>query len=288
LVGFFPKDEAAMNSSLYDKSPNMKNHCIVILIVLASFLVGCKAREPKSRVAQEIAIDAKEKPLLFPSRTLKAPIIAAALAGDLRQIRSLVESGVDVNLKDPDGLTALMAATMTRKIDVVEFLLKNGAHVKGVNFLGGTALIDLMNYGMYSDRENSQTEAIKKWHPIMKLMIENGADINEKNKLDESPLLIAVRYRDLESVRIFIKNGADVNAKDELGNTALHLTLYEGSHNSDFDVEMIKLLLENKADVNIKNNTGQTVLALVEVVWTKKTMPILSKLFNLDANPNPK
>ena len=59
----------------------------------------------------------------------------------------------------------------------------------------------------------------------------------------------------LEAVKLLLENGADVNAKEEGEDlTALHLASYEGH------LEIVKLLLENGANVNAQDKNGKTAL----------------------------
>lgn len=53
----------------------------------------------------------------------------AALDGDLVQVRALVAEGYDVNAFDELGKTPLHCAAEREHLDVVNFLLKNGADV---------------------------------------------------------------------------------------------------------------------------------------------------------------
>ena len=55
-------------------------------------------------------------------------------------MQKLLARGVDVNAKDKDGGTALMAASAQGHLDVVQALLENGADVKAKGSNGTTAL----------------------------------------------------------------------------------------------------------------------------------------------------
>ena len=92
---------------------------------------------------------------------------------------------------------------------------------------------------------------------LAKLLIKNGADVNE-GKL--TPLSEAVFRRDLEMTRLLIQNGANVNKKnvlhrEERTQERSPLTLaIEGSwiegERTDPDIEIVKLLIEKGANVN--------------------------------------
>jgi ankyrin repeat protein len=51
----------------------------------------------------------------------------AASRGDLRELRSLLDAGADIDSRDTDGRTALMLATLNGRLDAVQLLLAHGA-----------------------------------------------------------------------------------------------------------------------------------------------------------------
>lgn len=78
------------------------------------------------------------------------------------------------------------------------------------------------------------------------------SDVNLKDFL--STKLSSDSQNRHEFVKFLIENGADVNSKDKNGNTALI------SASSNRDLEIAKLLIENRADLNAKNKHGKTAL----------------------------
>lgn len=72
---------------------------------------------------------------------------------DLVIIKALLVRGPDVNLKDADGMTPLMMATLTSgpSVPVVKLLLSAGADAKAQNNEGDTALTLL--YKSVKDRK---------------------------------------------------------------------------------------------------------------------------------------
>jgi ankyrin repeat protein len=80
---------------------------------------------------------------------------------------------------------------------------------------------------------------------IAKLLIGQGADINEKNTNEymtgETPLFIAAGEDNEELVRFLIKNGANVNAKSKKGKIPLSIATEAGN------AKIIELLKANGA-----------------------------------------
>ena len=51
--------------------------------------------------------------------------------------------------------------------------------------------------------------------PAALVLVEEGAEVNARNALEETPLIWATRHRDISTVDLLIKHGADVNAMDK-------------------------------------------------------------------------
>jgi Zn-dependent protease with chaperone function len=89
-------------------------------------------------------------------------------------------------------------------------------------------------------------------------LIEDGADVNEKNDYDETPLLVASYSSkeeeiDYDMTKLLLENGADPSFGDvEEDLTVLHYAvLYK-------DLKSIDLLLQFKADINQKDSYGES------------------------------
>lgn len=57
------------------------------------------------------------------------PLHDAAKTGDLKQVKTLIKQGVDVNSKNKQGATPLHWAAFKGHVDVAKELIKNGAKV---------------------------------------------------------------------------------------------------------------------------------------------------------------
>ena len=89
----------------------------------------------------------------------------------------------------------------------------------------------------------------------VKLLIENGAEINSKNDSGWLPVHYAVQNGHLEVVKFMFENGAEIDLKGKYGWTALNFaTYYYGS------LEMVKFLIQIGAGLNLKDGNGWTPL----------------------------
>lgn len=100
----------------------------------------------------------------------------------------------------------------------------------------------------------------------LKGLIQTGLNANAQAPDGDTPLLIAVRQRDLAKTRLLLDAGALVNAADGQGYTPL---MYAAMADN---LEMVRELLARGADVNAKDKKGFTVL---EMAGGKKVRPVL-------------
>ena len=100
-----------------------------------------------------------------------------------------------------------------------------------------------------------------------------GTDLNAKDVVAGwTPLNYAVMSGEKEAVEVLIDNGADVNVKDKYGSTPLHDASL-GKHN-----EVVELLISKGADVNAKRGDGDTPLDKATMLdITNETADLLRK-----------
>ncbi|XP_078683768.1 uncharacterized protein LOC144917494 [Branchiostoma floridae x Branchiostoma belcheri] len=90
--------------------------------------------------------------------------------------------------------------------------------------------------------------------PCAKILVENDADVNIRNKIGDSPLHHAAARGRTDTAFYLIRNGADLDALNEAGETPLHHAgLYGHSHTA-------ALLVQQGADILIQSKTGTTAL----------------------------
>ena len=73
---------------------------------------------------------------------------------------------------------------------------------------------------------------------VLALLIDNGAEVDEKNKFGETALMNAARWGHPLNAAFLIDAGADINAKTKSGETALEFATY--SHHKEV-VELLKM-----------------------------------------------
>ena len=82
------------------------------------------------------------------------------------------------------------------------------------------------------------------------LLLKYGAEANTRDKVNQTPLHLAVRREHFKLASILLEHGADSNAKDDNGSTTLH-RLSENRNSDEGDVlNLALLLLKCGAEVN--------------------------------------
>ena len=109
-------------------------------------------------------------------RTFSDELHNAARAGDLREIRSLIGQGADVNARDPDGGdTPLDAAVRNRQVEAAEQLLLHGADPNR-RTRGSTPLHLAAERGIIE---------------LARLLLDHGANAELRNLQNLTPLEVA-------------------------------------------------------------------------------------------------
>jgi ankyrin repeat protein len=176
----------------------------------------------------------------------------AARKGELARLEAILEAGGDVNVVNDKGRTALMAASGAGNIDIVRMLLSRGANPNIADKEGDTALKEaaLSHFADITSAGRPLTVYIG----IVKLLIAKGADVNAPKGWP--PLICASESGNNEVVKLLLQNGANINAKNVRGMSALSRAIYDGN----FDT--VKILLANGADIESKDDLGDTPLII--------------------------
>lgn len=129
-------------------------------------------------------------------------------------------------------LTSLGLANHFHLTSAVEDMLKTDkVNINECDMYGETAL--------YGAAEQGHMD-------IVRLLLDNGADIHVQDKFDETPLHSAAEQGHTDIVRLLLDNGADIHAQTESGQTPLHGAAKEGH------IDTVQLLLDNGADIHVQ------------------------------------
>ncbi|KAF7496334.1 Putative ankyrin repeat protein [Sarcoptes scabiei] len=178
----------------------------------------------------------------------KTPLLFAVISN------SLGKAGANINLKDlSHGNSTLHFAcqySVPTGLDLIEYLIANGANINEQNNDGFTPLLTaiLNDYNINV--------------PVVKILLRSGADPNQAGQYGITPLLATIRRSSdhfdegNETVQILIDFDCNINEKEfqgqRSGETALNLSI-ERSQNS-----ITEKLIRSGCDVTVRNSRGET------------------------------
>ncbi len=118
-------------------------------------------------------------------------------------VKALLDNGANPNAKSKAGETALSIAVARTRIDMIKIILRYqpDSNAKGPTLNGSNRLESYENTVLI--------QAAKAGHGnIVKILLENGADVNIKNKLGEMAFIWAEKNNNKEMVETLRKAGA--------------------------------------------------------------------------------
>ncbi|KAF0751735.1 hypothetical protein AaE_006279 [Aphanomyces astaci] len=136
----------------------------------------------------------------------------------------------------------LVDAASNGQVETVRSLLAQGANV---NWTMGEIMGDSGYTALTAAAELGDAK-------IVRLLLENNAEVDHADKAGETPLMRATSGGHVAVVKSLLANEAQVDVRDTVnGNTALMIAAWHGH------LEIVKLLC-HKADVTLVNNDGKT------------------------------
>lgn len=211
-------------------------------------------------------------------------------------VKVLLDNGADINLLDNINMSPLNTAINENKTEIANLLIERGANVNYKNIFGITSqhlaarnknssvLKNLLSKKEIEIDPMDGTGAspliyasIKGDIECMKILLDNGANINVIDINGRSPIFYALDSGKIDALKLLIDNGADLNQKDKNEITLLDFAM----KNQDFEV--IKLLLENGVDINYKNKMGESLLITAISDENNGVNDLVQLLFNKGA-----
>lgn len=181
------------------------------------------------------------------------PLHHTIYSGCLESIRILLEYGADPNRINGNDDTPLDSAVWFSQVNTVKFLLEHGADVN-------------TGYKRMSTLHSAVTQGKQE---IIRILLDNGANVDALTKLDQTPLRMATEEGNLGVIETLLEHGADVNTRDRGGITPLDIAV------SNSNVEAVRFLLDHGANVNAADIRGRTPLHRAVVVGSHEIIRIL-------------
>jgi ankyrin repeat protein len=162
----------------------------------------------------------------------------ATQAGDLAQVRRLLDSGQQVDATDDRGMTALHVAAATGNTTIASLLLDRGADPNA------RAAVQMTPLHFASMLGRAETAG---------LLARRGGRTDAQNQGGSSPLHLAA---DDKVVNVLVTAGASLTAQDRHGATPLHTARQS---------IVARALLDRGADMRMRNDRGLTAMEIAAV-----------------------
>lgn len=218
-----------------------------------------------------------------------SPLLAATQNRNYQMGKFLIENGADVNIANKGGWTNLYLATDNRNVEggdyptrvpdmdhleYIKLLLDAGAE-PNARLIESTETRTVFT-NQWLD-ENGATAFLRASQsgdvPLMRLLLEHGADPHIYTELGVTPLAVAAGIgwvegvtsewsteQTIEAVKLLLELGVDPNYQADTGRTSLHGAAHKGA------TEVVKILVEAGARMDIRDfgntdNRGSAELA---------------------------
>ena len=192
----------------------------------------------------------------------KTPFFLACEEGHKDVVKSLIYYNCNMDIRDKIGSSALHAVCTgisviqfprfnleVDRVDIAELLIKKRCGVYDLDDTGHSAL--------HAACEGGNPR-------IVRLLLENKLDIDQRNKMGETPIFNACRKFHSDALNLLIEWNCDVNVLNINGLNALNIAFssefVEEWQFSRESKKVVKLLTDNDCSVNICDADGQTPL----------------------------
>ena len=164
----------------------------------------------------------------------------AAARGFLPILELLVNPHASLNPVDANGNTPLDEAVLHDHAEAVRFLLAHGADVHYTHPIDG--------------RGPFHEACIKGFSDLLPLLIDAGADPVRRDRSGQTPLDLALAYKNANVVGALLKLGSRISESQAAAEEAMETAVLKGQ------IEIVRTLLEGGFDVNRPTANGTTYL----------------------------
>ncbi|XP_078037593.1 uncharacterized protein LOC144470402 isoform X2 [Augochlora pura] len=184
--------------------------------------------------------------------------LRAARAGQLEKVLEFLESGVDINASNANGLNALHLAAKDGHLEIVRELLNRGAVVDAATKKGNTAL---------------HIASLAGQEEVVQLLVQRGASVNAQSQNGFTPLYMAAQENHDSVVKYLLSKGANQTLATEDGFTPLAVAMQQGHD------KVVAVLLEN-------DTRGKVRLPALHIAAKKDDCKAAALLLQNDHNPD--
>jgi ankyrin repeat protein len=205
----------------------------------------------------------------------------------LKTIDFCIQVGINVDQVNPCGDTALIVTGRNNKKEIFKKLFAAGADINkcdvgnrsafmhAVRFFDVETLKDFISKGAnvnHKDQFDVTPLMCATGNPnpgVIKLLIENKADLFATNCNGETILMGAVKDGTIDDIQLIVDAGAEINQTNVFGETALFYAVRSKKE------ENVKLLLDLGADICPKDANKDTALSIDKKLGNQKIIDLL-------------
>ncbi|TKC46429.1 hypothetical protein EI555_015615, partial [Monodon monoceros] len=231
------------------------------------------------------------------NRATISPLHLAAYHGHHQALEVLVQSLLDLDVRNSSGRTPLDLAAFKGHVECVDVLINQGASILVKDYIlkrtpiHAAGMSKTMNDFIYHFPSNAllfqflvyYTPATNGHSECLRLLIgnaepQNAVDIQDGN--GQTPLMLSVLNGHTDCVYSLLNKGANVDAKDKWGRTALHRGAVTGHE------ECVDALLQHGAKCLLRDSRGRTPIHLSAACGHIGVLgALLQSAASMDANP---
>ena len=162
-------------------------------------------------------------------------------------VKLLLRHGANMSVRNGKGYAPLHAAVLTKKIEAVKILLKNGSNIDELSTVTR----------LFSYQESSLHMAVRNGDfTMVQYLIDNKANINIKNGLEHTPLATSIQLSQTKIAEILIQNGADLKYANQYGTSVIDYAIHNDNK------KMVQILNANIDFDKFRDSFGDTPLEM--------------------------
>ncbi|XP_036454852.1 ankyrin repeat and death domain-containing protein 1B [Colossoma macropomum] len=239
-------------------------------------MMHCAAINDHTEIVEYIVDDLQMRELDKEDHNGNRPFAVAAEHGCVKMLQMLMEEPYNMATmeENQNGDTPLHLAARNGELEALQLLLDNFEIRNEVNHAGETALY-LAAVGNHEEcvlaflqadcdpnipttNRTSPLHAVceKGFTPVVKLLVDNGTQMNIQNQHLQTPLHLAVKNNHIPVIHTLLESGCDTDITDHLGQTVLHVASELGK------VDVVEMILKAGVNMEIKDRQGKTTLGV--------------------------
>jgi ankyrin repeat protein len=130
---------------------------------------------------------------------------------DLQGVRQEVAEGASLESTDHRNKTPLHLAAEQGHMQIVEYLVENGANVNAATPESNGAVTPL-RFAIGNDD-----------YQMVRYLIQNGADVNQANEAGWTPIMTAARVGNRDIIQLLLEQGAELDVRTDDGLTPVRI-----------------------------------------------------------------